>query len=315
MQNLHTIPKPTHGSQDWLNLRWANEKGEKRITASVAAAIHGEHKYTTPADLAVELLAATPPVPKEQNDAMRRGTILEGPLMGWAGEILNETITEPAELYCFEDSGVRLMSTMDGRSLSGKFYELKTYNKRWTGQLSRTWYWQGVQQAICTGSNEINWIIFDSDLQLQFHTQTVTSDEKQIHIEAARKFLGFIDMGMMPDVADPTYDNAASLYPEGYGNTVVLGHEVYASLERLTQAREQKKQAEAVEELIKGELAMLLQDAEYGAIDGTQVVSWKNSKRTSFDTKKFEAEHPALAEKFKKTSTFRTMRIIAKEAK
>ncbi len=91
---------------------------------------------------------------------------------------------------------------MDGRSISGKFYELKTYNKRWTGQLSRTWYWQGVQQAICTGSNEINWIIFDSDLQLQFHTQTVTSDEKQIHIEAARKFLGFIDMGMMPDVAD-----------------------------------------------------------------------------------------------------------------
>jgi len=254
-------------------------------------------------------------VPKEQNDAMRRGTILEGPLMGWAGEILNETITEPAELYCFEDSGVRLMSTMDGRSLNGKFYELKTYNKRWTGQLSRTWYWQGVQQAICTGSNEINWIIFDSDLQLQFHTQTVTSDEKQIHIEAARKFLGFIDMGMMPDVADPTYDNAVSLYPEGYGNTVVLGHEVYASLERLAQAREQKKQAEAVEELIKGELAMLLQDAEYGAIDGVQVVSWKNSKRTSFDTKKFEAEHPALAEKFKKTTTFRTMRIIAKEAK
>ncbi len=174
------------------------------------------------------------------------------------------------------------MSTMDGRSLNGKFYELKTYNKRWTGQLSRTWYWQGVQQAICTGSNEINWIIFDSDLQLQFHTQTVTSDEKQIHIEAARKFLGFIDMGMMPDVADPTYDNAASLYPEGYGNTVVLGHEVYASLERLAQAREQKKQAESVEELIKGELAMLLQDAEYGAIDGVQVVSWKNSKRTSF---------------------------------
>jgi hypothetical protein len=315
MQNRYTVPKEPHSSQAWLNQRFWNEKLEKRITGSQAAAIHGEHKYTTPADYAVELLASTPPVPKEQNDAMRRGTILEAPLMGWAGEILKETITEPSELYCYEEPGVRLLATMDGRSLSGKFYELKTYNKRWTGQLSRTWYWQGVHQAICTGSHEIHWIIFDSDLQLQFHTQTVTSDEKQVHIEAARKFLGFIDMGMMPDVADPTYDNASTLYPEGYGNTVVLGHEVYASLERLAQAREQKKQAEAVEELIKGELAMLLQDAEYGAIDGVQVVSWKNSKRTSFDTKKFEAEHPALAEKFKKTSTFRTMRIIAKEAK
>jgi hypothetical protein len=315
MQNLSTIPKEPHSSQPWLNQRFWNEKLEKRITGSQAAAIHGEHKYTTPADYAVELLADTPPVPKEQNDAMRRGTILEAPLMGWAGEILNETIIEPSELYCYEEPGVRLLATMDGRSMSGKFYELKTYNKRWTGQLSRTWYWQGVHQAICTGSHEINWIIFDSDLQLQFHTQTVTSDEKQLHIEAARKFLGFIDMGMMPDIADPTYDNASTLYPEGYGNTVVLGHEVYASLERLAQAREQKKQAEAVEELIKGELAMLLQDAEYGAIDGTQVVSWKNSSRTSFDTKRFEQEHPALAEKFKKTSTFRTMRIIAKGAK
>ena len=315
MQNRYTVPKEPHSSQAWLNQRFWNEAKEKRLTGSQAAAIHGEHKYTTPADYAVELLASAPPVPKEQNDAMRRGTILEAPLMGWAGEILKETITEPSELYCYEEPGVRLLATMDGRSLSGKFYELKTYNKRWTGQLSRTWYWQGVHQAICTGSHEIHWIIFDSDLQLQFHTQTVTSDEKQVHIEAARKFLGFIDMGMMPDVADPTYDNASTLYPEGYGNTVVLGHEVYASLERLAQAREQKKQAEAVEELIKGELAMLLQDAEYGAIDGTQVVSWKNSKRTSFDTKKFEAEHPALADKFKKTSTFRTMRIIAKEAK
>jgi hypothetical protein len=315
MQNLSTIPKEPHSSQPWLNQRFWNEKLEKRITGSQAAAIHGEHKYTTPADYAVELLADTPPVPKEQNDAMRRGTILEAPLMGWAGEILNETIIEPSELYCYEEPGVRLLATMDGRSMSGKFYELKTYNKRWTGQLSRTWYWQGVHQAICTGSHEIHWIIFDSDLQLQFHTQTVTSDEKQLHIEAARKFLGFIDMGMMPDIADPTYDNASTLYPEGYGNTVVLGHEVYASLERLAQAREQKKQAEAVEELIKGELAMLLQDAEYGAIDGTQVVSWKNSSRTSFDTKRFEQEHPALAEKFRKTSTFRTMRIIAKGAK
>ena len=315
MQKLYTIQKETHSSQAWLNQRFWNESLEKRITASQAAAIHGEHKYTTPADYAVELLADAPPVPKEQNDAMRRGTILEAPLMGWAGEILHETISEPSELYCYDEPGVRLLATMDGRSLSGKFYELKTYNKRWTGQLSRTWYWQGVHQAVCTGSHEINWIIFDSDLQLQFHTQTVSSDEKQLHIEAARKFLGFIDMGMMPDIADPTYDNAASLYPEGHGNTVVLGHEVYASLERLAQAREQKRQAEEVEDLIKGELAMLLQDAEYGAVDGTQVVSWKNSKRTSFDTKRFEQEHPALAEKFRKTTTFRTMRIIAKEAK
>ena len=60
MQNLSTIPKEPHSSQPWLNQRFWNEKLEKRITGSQAAAIHGEHKYTTPADYAVELLADTP---------------------------------------------------------------------------------------------------------------------------------------------------------------------------------------------------------------------------------------------------------------
>ena len=314
MRNHYTNPKPTHGSQEWLNVRWENDKGQKRITASVAAAVHGEHKYTSMADLAVELLAQNPPEPKEQNDAMRRGTILEGPLLKWASEILGVDIAEPSELYCYEEDGVRLLSTIDG-SDGSKIYELKTYNKRWQGQLPRYWYWQGVQQAICCDVDAIHWIVFDSDLQLHFHTQTVTSDERQTHIDKVREFLGFIDVGMMPEGADPTYDNAIAMYPEGYENTVVLDHSVMDSLERLALAREQKRQAEAIEDQIKGELAMQLQDCEYGSIDGTTVVSWKNSERISFDAKRFEAEHPALYQKYKKTTKFRTMRIIAKEAK
>ena len=311
----YTISKPPHGSQDWLNKRWADSNGNKRITASVAAAVHNEHKYTSPADLAVELLAKKPPVPKEQNDAMRRGTILEAPLLQWAAEKLGTIISEPQELYCYDEPRVRLLATIDGRDPSGKVYEVKTYNKVWNGQLPRYWYWQGVQQAICCDVHEINWIVFDSKFELHLQTQTVTSDEKQAHIDAVRRFLDFIDVGMMPDIADPTYDNAAVLYPQGIENTVVMGHEVYDTLERLSLARKMKAEAEAVEEQLKGELAMILQDCEYGSIDGTVVVSWKNSKRTSFDTKRFEAEHPALAAKFKKETSFRTMRIVAKEAK
>lgn len=311
----YTISKPPHGSQDWLNKRWADSNGNRRITASVAAAVHNEHKYTSPADLAVELLALKPPAPKEQNDAMRRGTLLEAPLLQWASEKLGTLIAEPQDLYCYDEPGVRLLSTIDGRDPSGNVYEVKTYNKVWNGQLPRYWYWQGVQQALCCDVHEINWIVFDSKFELHLQTQTVTSDEKQIHIEAVRRFLNFIDMGMMPDIADPTYDNAAVLYPQGIENTVVMGHEVYDTLERLSLARKMKAEAEAVEEQLKGELAMILQDCEYGSIDGTVVVSWKNSKRTSFDTKRFEAEHPALAAKFKKETSFRTMRIVAKEAK
>jgi len=150
--NRYTIPKPSHGSQDWLDVRWQNVRGEKIVTASVAACVHGTHKYTTTADLAIELLAKTAPTPSTQNDAMRRGTILEGPLMKWAGEILGVPIEEPHIMYAYEEPGVRMMSTMDGQSQLD-FYELKTYNKLWDGVLSETWRWQGVHQAICADSN------------------------------------------------------------------------------------------------------------------------------------------------------------------
>jgi predicted phage-related endonuclease len=60
---------------------------------------------------------------------------------------------------------------------------------------------------------------------------------------------------------------------------------------------------------------MLLGDAEYGTVNGTTVVTWKNQKRTTFDAKAFEDEHPALYAKFKKETTLRAMRITAKEAK
>jgi predicted phage-related endonuclease len=313
--NHYTIPKPPHGSADWLAARWQNEAGEKRITASVAAAVHGCHPYVTMADLAVELLADEPPQPKEANNAMRRGTILEGPIVKWAGEILGVTIEEPQQLYCYEEPGVRMLATMDGLDGGGQFYEVKTYNRRWKGDLPDHWYWQGVHQAICANVPNIEWIVFDSDLDLQFVVQPVSSDERQTHIEAVRKFLSFIDMGMIPEGADVGYDHAVRLHPMGDGQSVALDATVYDTLERMALADAQIKSAETVKEQCKGELGLLLGNAEYGQVDGTTVVTWKSATRSSFDTKAFEKEHPALYAKFKKETTYRTMRITAKEEK
>jgi hypothetical protein len=42
----YKINKPTHGTEEWLAVRWRNEYGDARISASVAAAVHDEHPYT-----------------------------------------------------------------------------------------------------------------------------------------------------------------------------------------------------------------------------------------------------------------------------
>ena len=307
---LKQIPKPVHGSQAWLEARWRNENGEARIAASACAAVHGQHPFISIADLANELLSDTPPEPKEANSAMLRGTTLEAPIREWAARLLGHPLTEPDTLYCWDEPGVRLIATIDSMSADGRVFEQKTTNKMWRGELPDYWYWQGVQQAICTGVPEITWIIFDSTLDLHFHIHAVSSDEKQAHIEACRKFLAAVDMGIMPDDAVLEYRHLQDRYPQSEpSKEVELPVSALATIERLLLAKEQIKQAETAEDLAKAELCAMLGDAEYGLMQDQLLCTWKTSQRESFDTKRFQKEHPALYEKFLKTTPVRTLRL------
>jgi predicted phage-related endonuclease len=307
---LTQIPKPEHGSQAWLEVRWRNDNGEARIAASACAAVHGQHPFITMADLANELLSETPPQPKEPNSAMLRGTTLEAPIREWAAKLLGHPLTEPDTLYRWDEPGVRLIATIDSMSQDGRVFEQKTTNKIWRGELPDYWYWQGVQQAICTGVSEITWIIFDSTLDLHFHVQPVSSDEKQTHIEACRRFLAAIDMGIYPDDAVVEYRHVQERHPEGEkSKEVELPMSALATIERLLLAKEQIKSAEAAEDACKAELCAILGDAEYGLIQDELVCTWKTSQRESFDSKKFQKEHPALWDKYRKTTPVRTFRV------
>jgi len=312
---LTQIPKRKHGSQGWLNDRWQNENGEARIAASAAAAVHGQHSFITVTDLAVELLSDTPPVPKEANSAMLRGTTLEAPIRDWAAQLLGHPLSEPNVMFCYDEPGVRLIATIDSMSADGRVFEQKTTNKIWRGELPEYWYWQGVQQAICTGVNEITWVVFDSTLDLHFHVQGVSSDEKRAHIEACRKFLASIDMGIMPDDAVLEYRHVQEIHSNAEpSKEIELPMSALATLEHYLAVKEQREQAEKTEDLLKAELCNVLGDAEYGLIQDQLVCTWKSSTRESFDSKAFKAAHPALFDKFKKTSTVRTFR-VAKEKK
>ncbi len=312
MRKLHTILKPAHGSQEWLNTRWKNENGEARISASVAAAVHGQHKYTSAADLAFELLADQPPAPTAPTAAMERGNRLEPLLLEWARETEGLDIIVPGCMYCYEEDGVRLIATLDGVIESGAVtpVEVKTTNRRWTGELPITWYWQGVQQAICTNADQVEWIVFDSDLELHRHTQIITSDEKQVHLEACRRFLAMIDMGMLPEIAQPEYKHASLLHPVGKPKSVELPASAVEIVAELAAVREQQKEIAKQEDDLKAQICLLLGEAEFGTLNGEVAISWKTAQRSSFDGKKFESEHPALYNKYKTTTSYRTVRIL-----
>lgn len=314
----YLVEKPLHGSPEWLKLRWKTEEGLARISASAAAVVHGQHPYMSKADLATDLLAPNPPEPQEANRAMMRGTTLEPVVANWAAQLLGVELQEPLDMFCWDEPGVRLIATLDRVDQNDKVYEIKTISRHWNGTLEPYWYWQGVQQSICTGKHEIMWVIFDSSLDIHFHKQTVTSDERALHLTKCREFLAAIDMGIMPDDAVLEYKHVTKRFPVGEGGAdaaVDLGPSVLAMLERYLLAKEQKAQAEQVEELIKAEICQMLGTAEYGLMQDELLVTWKTATRTSFDSKRFEAEHPALAEKYKKQTQYRTFRVHNKEKK
>jgi predicted phage-related endonuclease len=316
-QKRYTILKPEHGSPEWLAVRWRDDTGRARISASACAAVHGEHEFTTSADLASELLAANPPQPKEQNAAMERGNRLEPTLIKWASDREGVEFFTPDWMYVYEEDGVRLIATIDAIAnpddADQRIMEVKTTKRRWEGDMPRYWYWQGIHQAVCTGATQIEWAIFDSDLTLHKHIQKVSSDEKQTHIEACRKFLAAIDMGFAPEGVQFSYQHITEQHPAGgEGQVEVDEATVLASLERLALAKQQKQEAEAVEDLVKAELCALLGDGEYATAGGRLLYTWKTAHREMLDAKRFEAEHPALFAKFKKVSSYRTFRVVAK---
>jgi hypothetical protein len=314
MGNL--IVKPAHGSIEWLRLRHRDEDGRPVISASDAAAVHGEHRFKTRHQLFAEKQAPEPPI-SITNAAMERGNRLEPFVRNWAGDLLGVRLVEPKYMYAVENDMAPMLATLDAvdewsyenqPEKPALVVEIKTYNREWDGVLPRYWYWQGVQQALCANVDAITWAIFDSTLQVTLVEQPVTEDEKLAHIRAVQEFVFWLRMGEPNPEWPATYDDIVATYPEASSNTADISGYAHL-LSELKDVQGQKKELAAREDELKAKIAGLLGDADTGLVDGVAVVTWKNQSRASFDSKGFSADHPDLAEKYTKSSTFRVLRV------
>lgn len=298
------VTKPVHGSVEWLRARkWRD--GEVLVAASDAAAVHGMHRFKSMAQLAVELLETDDPVPTVPNAAMERGNRLEPVLLRWAADELQTTVRTPDVLFGYG----RLVATLDGMTPAGTVVECKTTTRRFDGTLPAYWRWQGVHQAICANSDKVLWVVLDGDLNLTLTEQRVDEDDVLTHLRAVDRFLAAIDMGMMPAEAVPTLEDIARLNREPSPVPAELPESAVDLLDWYHTVDAQAKQAKDELEKCKAEIAALLGASEVGMLNGKEAVTWKVSSRRSFDSARFEAEHPELAAQYMKTTTFRTMRI------
>jgi len=314
-----TIAKPEHGSIEWLKLRHRDETGWPVVSASDAAAVHGEHRFKTKYALAAEKLLPEPPV-TEQNRAMERGTRLEPVILEWVADELGEQIATPELMYTMSSNGAVMVATLDGvigdETSPDKVVEIKTYGKHFDadadlegyGPLPAYWYWQGVHQATCADVEEVVWGVFDASLDLHIYVQHVSSDEKGKHVERVADFCRHLAVGLILPEWEHTYED---LSRNARVNDKAVNLDQHQQLlVQLMSVQAEKKGLTEREDELKAELATLLDGATTGTVGGATAVTWKQQSRSGFDQKRFASEHPELYDEYKTSSTFRVLRFV-----
>jgi len=306
--NRYRIHKEPHGSQAWLNQRYMDEKGNRRISASAAAAIYGLHPFVKKDHYAAEQLSGVAPSPITPNAAMETGNRLEDTVITWAGDRLGVEFETPKELFCYDtDKGCHLISTLDGWNEETRhILEVKTTSREYSGTLPDYWRIQGITQYICSDAKRVTWAIFDNTLRLTLVEQVITEEEVAEHIEAVTEWLNSIELGMTPAGVKWSYETMQTRYQRPVSRTVELPSETADLIQRLRHVRNELASYKQLEDELKAEVCELLGDADTAILNGATVATWKGQKRESFDSKSFRAAYPDLAREFTKEVQTRT---------
>ena len=309
----YRIHKPEHGGQDWLDVRFRDENGNKRVSASAVAAIYGLHPFVPKDKYAAELLGDVAPSPIPPNPAMERGNRLEPFVMEWAADKMGVQFTTPEEMFCADtDGGAKMVATLDGFYENGserKVLEIKTTTRQWEGELPDYWRIQGIQQAICADVDMITWAIFDPSMILHLHDQVVSQEEVDEHIAAVEAWLNAIELGITPDGVRWSYETIQTRYSQPVNQIVDLPEDTADLFKKLRHVRTELASYKQLEDELKAEICDLIGNADTATINGVTVATWKRQRRESLDIKAFKAAHPDIARQFSKTTTTRTFLI------
>ena len=315
---MERIPKPKHGSKEWLMERWRDDQGCCVFGASDIPALMNASPYKTRGELFADKL--NEPVEQVESAIFRRGNLLEKPLLEAASDFLNHDIYTPDCMY--RDG--RLTVTLDGvdNSIQPEYVvEAKTttrYSIYDQNDLPVEWLWQGWAQQAVLECSTVWFSVLDRDLRIS----VVQLPKNESAIDALRLeaqiFGDWIDQRVLPDeeLNNFSADDITRIY-KVQPTSIELDVVVVDWLVALEDARAQSKQATEMETKAKDAIAQMLKGNEVGLVNGVQVVSWKQQAgKMSFDLTRFKSEQPELVKQYEKQSNpYRVMRTHRKKAK
>ena len=135
--------------------------------------------------------------------------------------------------------------------------------------------------------------------------------DEEIIADMRAKEIAFWHDHVLPRVppAPITVDDVKLLFSRDTGESIEAPAQIATRLNNLRDIKEQAKGLEAREKAEKEAIQLFMSGASSVSIGGKIVATWKAQDARRFDQKAFEADHPALFQKYKRVSTSRVFRI------
>ena len=301
----------TANHEEWLALR------HKYIGGSDAAAVVGLNAYVSPYTLWAEKTGRLPGF--EGNLATEVGTYLEEFVAQKFAEETGKKVRKSNQSW-FNDEYPWAIANID-REIVGEDagLEIKTTSelnlkKFKGGEYPANYYVQIVHYLAVTGKQKWYLAVLIGNREFKWFTIERDEDEIKALMEAEKEFKKLVDSDTPPvaDGAASTAETLSALYPNSIDDAIGIG-----SFEKdLDNYFRFKAQLEEIAEKIDGianRIKAYLCECERGEGEKYKV-SWKSQSRSTFDHKKFIADHPSMdVSKYYKTTNTRPFKVTEKK--
>lgn len=297
--------------EDWLVER------QKSIGGSDAPSIIGLNPWSSPYTVWADKLGKIPP--KEDNEAMRLGRDLEDYVAkrftedtGKKVRRENFLLTNPQ--YPFAHANVDRMVVGEDAGFEAKTTSVLNLKRFKNGEYPANYYVQCVHYMMVTGCAK--WYLGVLVLGEGFHSYEIERDEDEIKAlaESEEAFWKYVETQTPPpaDGTESTSETLSTIYPESNEDSVNL-FAYERDLEQYMALTAQIKELEKLKDEAANKVKAFLGEAGRGDTDRYKV-TWTSSSRSTFDAKRFAADHPNLnLSEYYKNNSYRTFKVTERK--
>ena len=283
--------------QEW------QESRAKGIGGSEAAAILGLSKWKTPYQVWQDKRGLSGE--RETSEAMEWGTILEPVIRQKYSDVTGRIVRLPGHLQDAEHSF--MLGTLDGITDDQRVLEVKTsrslqdWGEPGTDEIPMVYLIQVQHYMRITGLTVADVAVLLAGSDFRIYEVPADKELQDMLVEREYEFWNLVQTGIPPEPI--SYADAVKRYRTSTSKAVTASPASVAAFEALKAIKEQYKVIEQSEEAAKTIIMKELAEADtLLALDGTPIVTWKQSKESQrFDAKAFQAEHPELYKQYLKT--------------